>query len=198
MIHRFIVLLGIPLCASLSYAGDFTIDASHSNIEFTIRHLVSKVKGQFKSFNGEISFDSKNPEASKISANIDVASLNTNQKNRDEHLLSDDFFAVKKNPTLSFVSTEIKSDGDSKYKMSGNLTLRGVTKPVIFGVEYLGEAKGPSGDQRIGFVATTKIHRKDFNINWNKTLDTGGVIIGDDVQIDINIEAAEKNFKAKK
>jgi polyisoprenoid-binding protein YceI len=185
------------LVGSVSFGAEYKIDSSHSNIEFVTRHFVSKVKGQFTDFNGELSFDPKKPTDSKVNAVVKVTSVNTSNQKRDAHLQSDDFFAAQKYPTFTFVSKKITADGkdakgNAKYKMMGDLTMRGVTKPVTFDVEYLGEAKGMDGKPMVAFTASSKISRKDFGINWNKALDNGGFVLSDDVEINLNIEAGTK------
>jgi polyisoprenoid-binding protein YceI len=190
-------LLSLGVAGSLlfghaSFATEYEIDGSHSNVGFTIRHLVSKVNGEFKAFNGKFTFDPKNLETSKLEAEIKATSIDTNEKKRDEHLRGDDFFGVKKYPTLKFVSTQIKANGDNKYKVTGDLTMHGVTKPVTLDVDYLGETDDPWGNHKAGFTGTTQVNRKDFGMNWNKALDKGGVVLGDDVVINLNIEANQK------
>ncbi len=190
-----IVLSAGILVSAASHAADYKIDPSHSNALFSIRHLVSKVNGEFKDLNGTISFDAKKPTEAKISATVKAANINTNNEKRDEHLRSDDFFAAEKNPELKFTSTKITPAGKNKYKMTGDLTMRGVTKPVTFDVEYLGEGKGMMGETRAGFAAKSKVNRKDYGINWNKTLDAGGVVLGDEVEITLNVEAVKEETK---
>jgi len=177
--------------------ADFKIDKGHSSVEFVTKHLVSQFRGGFNDFDATFSFDPKKPDQSKVTATVKVASVDTRDKKRDDHLRSDDFFAAKKFPTFTFVSKSFTPDGDNKYKMAGDLTMKGVTKPVTFDVEFLGETKGFTGDRRLGFTATTKINRKDFGISWNKVLDSGGVVIGDDVQINLNVEAGEATAAKK-
>jgi polyisoprenoid-binding protein YceI len=143
-----------------------------------------------------MSFDPDYPEKAKVNAIAKVESIDTNEKKRDDHLRNEDFFDAKKHPTLSFVSKEVKPDGDKKYKVLGDLTMHGVTKPVTFDVEYLGETDDSWGNHRAGFIATTTVNRKDYGISWNKTADKGGFVLGDDVAINLNLEMVEK--KAEK
>jgi polyisoprenoid-binding protein YceI len=178
--------------AQVAFAKEFDIDSSHSNVEFVARHFASRVKGRFTQFKGTLSFDADKPETSKVNALVDTSSIDTNEKKRDEHLRGDDFFSAKKHPQLTFVSKTIKPNGDKKYKVEGDLTMRGVTKPVTFDVEYLGEADDPWGNHRAGFTGTTTVNRKDYGISWNKALDKGGYVLGDDVTINLNLEAIEK------
>ncbi len=187
------VFVGLSLFqASDSFAKDFKIDSVHSNVRFTVRHLVSKLSGEFKEVNGNISFDPKRPEKSVIRATVPVNSISTKDKKRDEHLRSPDFFSEKEFPTLSFASTHVEKDGDKQYKMMGELTLHGVKKPVLFNVEYLGESKDFQGNTVVGFSAVATINRKDFGMTWNKTLDSGGVVISDEVTINVDVEASAK------
>jgi polyisoprenoid-binding protein YceI len=184
--------------ATLSFGKEFKIDSGHSNVQFVARHLVSKVNGEFQDFDGEFSFDPKNPSKAMVKADIKVDSINTKIADRDKHLKSKDFFDSEKFPTLRFVSNKFVAESDNKYKMSGDLTMHGITKPVTFDVEYLGAMDDPSGNHRVGFTASSKINRKDFGMNWNKALDKGGFVLGDDVQININIEGVEKAIAKKK
>ncbi len=191
------VFSALSVC-QVSFASEYKIDSSHSNVGFIARHLVSKVNGEFKEFDGTFSFDANKPEDSKVTAKVTVASINTNEKKRDQHLLSDDFFSQKKFPTVTFVSTQVIPNGDKKYKMNGNLTMHGNTKPVTFDVEFLGETDDPWGGHRAGFSATTQINRKDFGINWNKALDKGGFVLGDEVVINLNVEALQQTAEMLK
>ncbi len=181
-------------------AADYTIDKDHSHVGFTIRHLVGEVPGSFKDFAGDFSFDEKKPENAKVKVTVQTASVNTDNEKRDSHLKSPDFFDVQKFPTMTFESTQVTAEGDKKFKVTGNFTLRGVTKPETFNVTYAGTAKDPWGNTRVGFIATSKINRKDFGMVWNKVLDAGGAMLGDEVEIKLNIEAIQKAGadKAKK
>jgi polyisoprenoid-binding protein YceI len=181
---------------SAAQAADYDVDASHSNVDFKIRHMMSKVNGNFGKFTGTFSFDAKKPEAAKGVFTVEAASINTNNEKRDGHLKGDDFFNVGKIPTLTFNTTGFKKAGKG-FSMSGDLTMLGVTKPVTFNVEYLGAGKDPWGNSKAGFSATGKINRKDFGMVWNKALDAGGVLLGEEVEITLNIEAAEKAAAAK-
>lgn len=192
--NSFITLAAAAVLASASsvLAADFVVDPSHSRIGFSVRHLVSKVPGEFKDYEGSFSFDEKKPEASKASFTIKAASINTNFEKRDEHLRSPDFFNTAKHPTLTFVSKKVAPAGKGKYKLQGDITIAGVTKPVTFEVEYAGTAKDPWGGTRAGFTAVSKVNRKDFGMVWNKALDSGGFILGDDVEIKLDLEAIQK------
>jgi polyisoprenoid-binding protein YceI len=190
-------IIGLGLCLGMDgFAREYKVDPSHSNVGFVARHLVSKVNGEFKDFTGNFSFDPKKPEAATVSAVVQVKSITTNEEKRDKHLQSDDFFSAEKYPTMQFNSIKVEEDGDKKYKVEGNLTIRGVTKPVTFEMEFLGEQDDPWGGHRIGFSGSTTINRKDFGMNWNKALDNGGVLIGDKVVINLNVEGLEKKDAA--
>ncbi len=189
------VLAAFVLALSLSFSSaanaapvTWTIDPNHSTVGFTIRHFFSKVPGNFTKFSGTVVYDADKPAASSATVEIDAASINTNNEKRDGHLKSEDFFFAEKYPTLKFVSTKVTPTGEGKLSLEGNLTMRGVTKPVTLAVTYLGSGPSFGGEMRAGFEATTKVNRKDFNILWNKTLDQGGTMLGDDVDITIGIE----------
>jgi len=183
-----IVLATGLLAAGVASASDYTVDPSHSNVNFTTRHLISKVEGRFKDFDGTFTFDEKHPESLVAELTVKTASVSTDNEKRDGHLKSGDFFDVEKFPTMTFKSTKATPAGKGHMKLAGDLTIHGVTKPVVFAVEYLGEAKDPWGGTRAAFTASTKINRKDFGISWNKTLDNGGVLVKDEVAVDLNIE----------
>jgi polyisoprenoid-binding protein YceI len=167
----------------------WTIDPNHSQVGFSIRHFFSKVPGSFTKYSGTIVYDAEKPAASSVKAEIAAASINTNNEKRDGHLRSEDFFFVEKYPTITFESTKVTPVGDGKLMVEGNLTMRGVTKPATLDVTFLGAGQGSApGEQRSGFEAVTKVNRKDFNILWNKALDQGGTMLGDDVEIRIAVE----------
>lgn len=173
-------------------AADYTVDKSHSTIGFKIKHMVSTVQGRFDDFSGTFSFDPAKPEDTKGEFVVKVASINTNDKKRDDHLRAPDFFNAKKYPEMTLKNIKLASDGgEHKYKMTGDLTLRGVTKPVTFDVDFSGTTKDPWGNTRAGFAATGKLNRKDFNIVWNQTLETGGLLLGEEVALDLQVEAIE-------
>ncbi|HEY9678345.1 MAG TPA: YceI family protein [Drouetiella sp.] len=170
-------------------AETYTIDPMHSQAGFSIRHMMlSNVRGAFSKVSGTIDFDPKKPTASKIDATIDMNSVDTHEPNRDKHLKSPDFFDTDKFPTMTFKSTKVAEKGKGHLEVSGELTMHGVTKPVV--LEVTGpteELKDPKGAKR-GASATTTIHRKDFGLTWNKTLDNGGVAVGDDVEVTLDVE----------
>ena len=168
----------------------WNIDASHSIAEFAVRHMmVSTVKGRFGQLEGAIEGDEANPAASSVRATIDVASIDTHDEQRDAHLRSDDFFNAEKYPHITFVSKRVERVADERYRVFGDLTIRDVTKEVELDTELEGQVRDPYGNMRAGFTATTQINRRDFGVNFNAALETGGVIVGDKVKITLHIEA---------
>src|SRR5690349_24266749 len=150
----------------------WNIDTSHSGVHFTVRHMVvSKVRGAFSRWQGTLQFDAEHPEASKVSVQIEAASIDTREEKRDAHLRSADFFDVEKHPTLSFESTKVEKAGASRYSVTGNLTIHGITREVVLDTESLGIGKDPWGNDRIGFEASTSVNRKDFGLTWNQALE---------------------------
>jgi polyisoprenoid-binding protein YceI len=175
--------------SSLPAAGTWTIDPSHSTVGFTIRHMmVSKVRGRFGAFEGTITI-AEDPLASSVSATIDAASIDSRDAKRDEHLRSADFLDTERFPTLSFVSRSVKPVADGAYVLAGDLTIRDVTRPVELSLQPAGVATDPWGGTRAGFEASTEISRKDFGLEWNLALETGGFVLGDKVRIDLDVEA---------
>jgi polyisoprenoid-binding protein YceI len=190
----FAVLLFVLAISPMSFAAKYKLDKAHSEVGFKIKHLaISTVKGKFKDFNGSFEFDDKTGKLENLKATMDAASIDTNEPKRDEHLRSPDFFDAKKYPTIEFVATKVENSGTKPTKVHGNLTMHGVTKPVTLDVDYKGVAKDPWGNYRTAFEATGKVNRKDFGLKWNKTLETGGLLVGDEVQIEIAGEATQEN-----
>jgi polyisoprenoid-binding protein YceI len=189
------VLAALAATASFAAAESvkYTVDQAHSEVGFDIRHFFSKVHGRFNTFQGTIVFDPKNPAATSVDATADAKSIWTDNEKRDGHLRSADFFAADSFPVLSIKSTKVTSAGEGKYKVAGDLTLRGVTKPVVFDAEFLGAGAVGVGGQnwgtKAGFSATTVINRQDFGIKWNKVLDSGGMMLDDKVTLVLNLEA---------
>jgi len=175
-------------------ATAYDIDPAHSSAHFSVRHLmISNVKGEFTKLSGTVVFDSENPSASKVETVIDVASLHTRDEQRDGHLKSPDFFDVANFPEIRFESTSITATGASEHLVKGNLTIHGVTKEVTLKVEGpTPEVKDPWGNTRAGATATTKINRKDFGLTFNVALDGGGVLVGEDVAITLELEMTKK------
>jgi polyisoprenoid-binding protein YceI len=174
-------------------AADYSIDSAHSSAQFSVRHLmVSNVRGEFTKVTGTVSYDDAKPEAIVVNASIDVNTVNTREPQRDTHLKSADFFDAAKYPTITFKSTGAKKVSGG-LEVRGDLTIHGVTKSVVLHVtELSGEMKDPWGMQRRGATATTMINRQEFGVKWNNTLDSGGVAVGDEVTITLDIEAARK------
>ncbi len=171
----------------------YQIDFSHSHILFSVRHMMlSKTRGEFQKFSGTLDLDEANPAASKVDIEIDAASINTRDEKRDEHLRSADFFDVANYPNLTFKSTRVEVLGDTKGKLHGDLTIRGITKPVVLDVELTGRSKSPWGTENLGFEAHTKINRKDWGLEWNVALETGGVLVGEEIAIDIELELVKQ------
>ena len=176
--------------ATVVAARTFTIDRSHSEVAFQVRHLLSRVRGRFSEFAGTITFDPAHPGASAVNVQIQAASIDTSEPKRDAHLKSDDFFAVETFPTLSFVSTGVTSTRDGEYAVAGDLTIRDVTKHIVLPVTFLGSAKDPWGKEKAAFEAEITINRKDYGLNWNAALETGGFLVGDEVKVSLAIQAA--------
>ena len=171
----------------------WNIDPSHSAIAFSVRHMVvSKTRGRFTKWSGQLRFDAANPAASSVEVNIDPASLDTADAQRDAHLRSPDFLDIEKYPSASFSSRKVEVVAEDRYRVTGDLTLHGIRKQVVLDVTYEGAGKDPWGGERAGFVATTAIDRKDFGLVWNKALETGGVLVGDKVELTLEIEAVKQ------
>jgi polyisoprenoid-binding protein YceI len=168
----------------------WNIDPVHSTAQFKVKHMmISNVKGEFTSVKGSLQFDEQNIAGSHVEAEIDASSINTRDPQRDTHLKSHDFLDVEKFPTLSFRSTHISQKADGELAATGDLTIHGVKRPVTFAVEDLSApTKDPWGNTRIGLSATTRINRKDFGLSWNAVLETGGIMVGDEVTITLDIE----------
>ena len=189
------LLFAAPVLAA---PQSYEIDPVHSRVEFTIRHMFSKVTGSFGAFKGTVVYDAAAPGASSTNVEIDASSIDTNNDRRDSDLKSPNFFDVAKFPTLTFTSTKVTPGPEGKLKIEGKLTMHGVAQPVVLDAAFLGSGPGLDGVTRAGFEASTKVDRKDYGIVWNKTLDQGGTLLGDDVQINLEIEAvAADAAKAK-
>jgi polyisoprenoid-binding protein YceI len=167
----------------------WTIDPSHSVVEFSVKHMMfATVKGRFTEVTGAINLDNKNVANSSVEVTIGAASIDTRDEKRDEHLRSADFFDAETYPTLEFKSTSVEAKGND-LKVTGDLTIHGVTKQVVLNTEFNGQGSNPWGQQVISYSASTKINRKDFGLNWNAALESGGVLVSDEVKIVIEIEA---------
>jgi len=189
---RSISALALLLLPGLLSGATYQIDASHSTAAFTVRHMmVTNVSGAFGKMSGTVEFDPANPSAARIDVTIEAASVDTRNAKRDEHLRSADFFDVANHPTITFRSTKVERTGEDRYRVTGNLTIRGVTKEVTLEVETTPEIQA-QGTARFGATATTRINRKDFGVNWNRTLDAGGVVVSDEVRINIDVALVRK------
>ena len=190
-----LVLAAALLTSTAAFAAvdTYSVDKSHSSTTFKVRHLMANVTGQFKDYSAAINIDRANLANSSVEFTINAASIDTGNADRDKHLQSEDFFFVEKNPTITFKSTAVKATKTKDlYNVTGDLTMRGVTRRVTLPVSVLGFGKDPWGNEKAGFEITTTLNRKDYGINWNKALDTGGVLLGEDVTVNINLEAVKK------
>jgi len=170
----------------------WNIDVTHSAVHFYVRHMViSKVHGRFSKWSGQLDFDPSNPGKATVAVKIDASSVDTQVADRDAHLKSPDFFDVARFPELSFVSKKVEGSGEN-LKIHGELTMHGVTKPVVLDAEFSGTGKDPWGNERAGFSAKTSLDRRDFGLTWNKALETGGILVGEKVEIAIELEAVKQ------
>lgn len=198
MMMKTAVLTAILVATGLAQAAPYKLDATHTEVGFKVQHLmISDVKGRFNKYEGSFDYDEKKNELKAIDVKIEAASIDTNNKDRDAHLNSDEFFATKKFPLITFKSDKIDGKDPKNLKVSGTLTIHGVSKPVVLDVVNKGSAVDPWGNEKVGFSATTKVNRKDFGLNWNKALDKGGVALGEEVSIMIDGEAAKDVPKKK-
>jgi polyisoprenoid-binding protein YceI len=171
-------------------SGDYTLDASHTRIGFSARHaMVTKVRGAFDEFEGSFHIDGENPENSSGKVTIQAKSINTRNNQRDEHLRSNDFLAMDEHPEIIFASTAIKQTGDAEFLVTGDLTIRGVTKSVDVEFEYTGSATDPFGNHRVGIEGSVQINRKDFGVSWNAALEGGGVLVSEKVTLELEVSA---------
>lgn len=178
------ILTSASLLASDSYA----VDKSHSDVTFSVRHLVSRSTGNFRDFAGKLNLNPASPKSSSVEFVVKTASIDTDNEDRDKHLRSADFFDAEKHPEIVFKSSSIKPAGRDKYKVTGTLNLHGVSRVVTIPVTFLGFAKDPWGNEKAGFETELTLNRKDFGIVWNKALDNGGALLGEDVKLTINLE----------
>jgi len=190
MPRRLLVAILVAFAAP-ALAATWQIDPAHTNVSFSVRHMmVSNVRGEFTTVSGTVEGDEKTPTQAVITATIDAASIDTREAKRDGHLKSPDFLDVAKYPTITFKSKKIEPAGAGQFKVTGDLTLHGVTRDVVLDVSDVTQpVKDPMGKSRAGARATTKIDRKDFGINWSKAMDGGGLVVGDEVAISIDVEA---------
>ncbi|WP_420631267.1 YceI family protein [Candidatus Leptofilum sp.] len=169
------------------------IDFSHSHIYFTVRHMmISKVRGGFEKFGGSVNFDEENPANTTINVEVDLSSINTREEQRDGHLKSPDFFDVANYPTMKFIGTRVEQIDDNNGRLYGQLTIKDITKEIVLDVDYAGIAKSPWGTESAGFSASGSLNRKDWGLTWNQTLETGGVLVGDKINIEIELELVKQ------
>jgi len=190
MKFRTLAVAAFVLSTFSLFADTFVVDKAHSEATFQVRHMMSKVSGKFDDFSGKMNLDRAKPSASSVEFNIKAASVDTGTADRDKHLQTADFFDVARCPEITFKSTSIAATKKKDvYDVTGDLTMRCVTKHITIPVEFNGFGKDPWGNERAGFSLTTTVNRKDYGINWNKALDNGGFLVSDEVTINVNIEA---------
>ena len=171
----------------------YTIDTAHSDIGFSVRHMMfAKVRGHFTKWSATLAFDAANPARSSVEVDIDASSIDTRESQRDAHLKSPDFLETEKFPSITFKSQSVEPAGVGHYRVKGPLTIHGLTKDAILDVEETGRGKDPWGNARVGFVAKTSVNRLDFGLKWNQVLEAGGVLVGEKIEIEIDVEAIEK------
>jgi polyisoprenoid-binding protein YceI len=193
MIRKLPTVAAFVLAATPVLAADtYMIDKGHSEAVFQVRHLVNKVSGRFRDFSGTIHADTAKPELSSVEFTIKTASIDTANEARDKDLRSPNFFDVEKLPEITFKSSKIVATGKDRYNVSGTLTIHGVSKEVVLPVTFLGFVKDPWGNERAGFETSITLNRKDFGIVWNKVLDNGGTLLGDEVNVSINLETIKQ------
>jgi polyisoprenoid-binding protein YceI len=191
--NKTLFALGLLACAALAapaVAATYTIDRAHSGVGFKVKHLmVSNVRGTFNDFAGTVVYDPADPQSWQVEATIQATSIDTGEPKRDEHLRTDAFFDVAKFPTLVFKSTGVTANKDGTFLLKGDLTMHGVTQPVTLSLEVNGTINDPWGTTKAGFTATGRLNRADFGLTWNKALETGGVVVGDEVTLMLDVEA---------
>lgn len=181
-----------PTQAIQDLTGDYEIDVAHSRLGFVARHaMVTSVRGQFADFAGRLHLDAEDPTRSTAQVTIQVASINTGQEQRDAHLRSPDFFDVEKYPEMTFTSTRAEQVGEDAFRLTGDLTIRDVTRPVTLDVTYNGSAKDPFGNLRAGFEGRATVNRKDWNLTWNAALETGGFLVSDKIRLEFDVSAVK-------
>ncbi len=171
----------------------WNIDSTHSGIHFSVRHMVvAKVRGSFKAFSGAVQYDPKNPASASVTARIETASIDTGVEQRDGHLKSADFFDVAKFPAITFQSTKVEPAAGNTFRVTGEFTIRDITRPVVLEVEQLGAAaKDPWGQQRLAFEAKTSLDRREFGLTWNQALEAGGVLVGDKIEVSLEVQTVQ-------
>jgi polyisoprenoid-binding protein YceI len=192
MIRRAVALAAVLAASPAFGAETFVVDKGHSEVGFQIRHMMTKVRGRFTDFTGRIEADRDKPQASTVELTIQATSIDTANENRDKDLRGADFFDVEKYPTITFKSTRITPKGKDAYDVTGTLTMRGVAKEITLPVSFLGFMKNQRGTDTAGFETAVTLNRKDFGITWNRTLDAGGVLLGDEVNVSISLETRKE------
>jgi len=186
-----IFMLTVPV---LNAQTTWEIDTAHSSVQFRVKHMmISNVTGSFDKMSGKILFDGKDYKSVAAEAVIQSGSINTREPKRDEHLRSADFFDVEKYPTITFKSKRLENIGENRFNLVGDLTMRGIAREIVLDVEASPVIKGMSGESRIGVQATTRLNRQDFDIKWNRNLDAGGIVVGNEVNITLNLELVRNN-----
>jgi polyisoprenoid-binding protein YceI len=192
------IVASVVLIVGAVQADTWKVDPAHSSVNFSVKHMViSTVRGKFSSFNGEAAWDGKDLSGASITVTADTKSISTDNADRDKHLRSSDFFAADSFPTIAFKSTKVTPVKDGKFTLTGDLTIRGVTKTVTFNAELTGTVNDPWGNARAGFAAEASINRQDFGVKWSQTLDTGGLVVGNEVKITIDMELTKPLAKAE-
>ncbi|MEW6154512.1 MAG: YceI family protein [Actinomycetota bacterium] len=175
-------------------SGTYTIDPAHSRIGFVARHaMVTKVRGSFNEFEGKGYFDAEDPSRSSLELTIKAASIDTRNADRDNHLRSNDFFDMERHPHITFAATSVEPLAGEAYRVTGDLTIKGVTRPVTLDLEYTGAAVDPYGNQRVGLEGRTTVNRKDWGVNWNAALDAGGVLVSEKVTLEFEVSAVRSD-----
>ena len=194
MRRSLLACLSLLFFAVQAHAAEYKIDPDHSQVGFRVKHLtISTVPGHFSQFSGTFSFDPANMSAAKAAATINVQSISTDSQKRDDHLRGPDFFDAAKFPEIKFQTKAVEPTGKDTFTAHSELTIHGVTKHVMLQVTYQGSAKDPWGNERAAFSATTRINRKDFGLTWNQLLETGGLVVGEDVDIVLDIEGIRQS-----
>ena len=189
-----LVLLALLFAVlTLSAQTKWSIDKAHSEVGFSVSHMViSDVEGKFHNYDGTIETNNNNWESAKINFTVEVASIDTDNEQRDNHLRSDDFFNAEKYPNITFVGKTMKKVGENKFKLTGDFTMRDVTKEISLDVEHKGTVTDPWGNTRAGFEITGEVNRMDYGVKWSKSLDTGGLVVGNEVEFDISLEIIQQ------
>ena len=191
-LHIAALVAALSLVVAAAHADTFIVDKGHSEAGFKVRHLLSKTPGRFNDFEGRIDLNTARPEDSVVEFKIRATSIDTDLEKRDEHLRSADFFDVQKYPEITFRSDKVKRTGKDRFDVTGTLAMRGVEKKITLPVSYLGIVRDPWGNERAGFSTAITLNRKDFGMIWNKALDQGGFLLGDEVWVTLEIEAAKQ------